>query len=127
MKQLSPYYENLQVKPFTSNSIKILVKAQPQQTPQSSKNSTPSKNSSGKTSTTVPRRIPAPAIIGLSQTYIKRNLRAFPGVRFAFSTDLHYEHSIACQLSGQANVVGQMPRAGTLIPLNSTVWGYLDC
>jgi len=127
MKQLSPYSENLQVKPFISNSVSILVQAQPIEKPQTSQSPTVQKNPSGKTSTSTNQRIPAPAIVGLSQQYIIRNLRAFPGVRFSFSTDLHYDHSIACQVAGQASVVRQTPEPGTLIRVNSWVVGYLDC
>jgi hypothetical protein len=127
MKQLSPYSENLQVRPFTSNSISILVQAQSSERPQASQSPTVQKNPSGKTSTSTNQRIPAPAIVGLSQRYIERNLRAYPGIRFSFSTELRYEHSIACQVAGQANVVRQSPEPGTLVRANSTVIGYLDC
>ena len=128
MKQLSPYFVNIQVKPFISNSIKVSVKAQPAQSNPTSQKSSGSKTPSGQTTTKpVVQRIPAPAIVGLGQKYIEQNLRSFPGIRFAFSTDLHHQYSVACQLAGQATVVGQNPRAGTLIPKNSTVWAYLDC
>jgi hypothetical protein len=127
MKQLSPFFVNVQVKPFISNSIKVSVKSQPAQSNPTPQKSSGSKSPSGQAAKPVVQRIPAPAIVGLGQKYIQQNLRSFPGIRFAFSTDLHYQYSVACQLSGQATVVGQNPRAGTLIAKNSTVWAYLDC
>jgi hypothetical protein len=127
MKQLSPYSENLQVRPFTSNSVSILVQAKPIERPQASQSPTVQKKPSGETSTSTNKRIPAPAIVGLSHQYIIRNSRAFPGVRFSFPTDLRYDYSIACRVAGQATVVRQTPEPGTLIRVNSTVSGYLDC
>ena len=116
MNQLSKFAVNLQVQPFISNVMKMQVLSL------SNVGSSTSQNKVG-----APTKVRVPSILGQNSQYLQRNSRLYTGFRFFFSTDIHATQSLSCELSGQAIVISQTPRAGTLVPTNTTVHGYTSC
>jgi hypothetical protein len=113
---------------FQSNSASIAFAVPPAS--HSSTSTSGAGNANGKInqSSSSQSFVIVPSLIGLNGKDLQRNARSYyPNFRIILSTDLHAQHSISCQLAGQATVINQLPRAGSRVRINSTISAYLDC